>query len=106
MLREGLGGNAVVVVENRPGGNGTVGLEVLAKAAPDGYTLGLTAITLAIAPHQGNGGSAENRGAGARQVAWVLHQSVSLYIFNFGGEYSAALHYISLIHHPRLPAAS
>ena len=54
VLREGLGGNAVVVVENRPGGNGTVGLEVLAKAAPDGYTLGLTAITLAIAPHLGN----------------------------------------------------
>jgi tripartite-type tricarboxylate transporter receptor subunit TctC len=54
VLREGLGGDAVVVVENRAGGNGTVGLEVLAKSAPDGYTLGLTAITLAIAPHLGN----------------------------------------------------
>lgn len=40
-----------VLVENRPGGNGTVGLDVLAKAAPDGYTVGLTAITLATAPH-------------------------------------------------------
>jgi len=59
VLREGLGvgGNgeaAVVVVDNRPGGNGTVGLEVLAKSPPDGYTFGLTAITLAIAPHLGN----------------------------------------------------
>ena len=52
ILRAALG--QAVVVENRPGGNGTVGLEVLAKAAPDGYTIGLTAITLSIAPHLGN----------------------------------------------------
>ncbi|MBL8378105.1 MAG: tripartite tricarboxylate transporter substrate binding protein [Burkholderiales bacterium] len=52
ILRSALG--QAVVVENRPGGNGTVGLEVLAKAAPDGYTIGLTAITLSIAPHLGN----------------------------------------------------
>ena len=43
-----------VIIDNRPGGNGTVGLEVLAKSPPDGYTLGVTAITLAIAPHLGN----------------------------------------------------
>ncbi|MEI6304094.1 MAG: tripartite tricarboxylate transporter substrate binding protein [Betaproteobacteria bacterium] len=43
-----------VIIDNRPGGNGTVGLEVLAKSPPDGYTLGITAITLAIAPHLGN----------------------------------------------------
>ncbi len=42
-----------VVIDNRPGGNGTIGLDVLAKSAPDGYTLGLTLITLAIAPHLG-----------------------------------------------------
>ena len=52
ILRNALG--QAVIVENRPGGNGTVGLEVLAKAAPDGYTIGLTAITLSIAPHLGN----------------------------------------------------
>ena len=52
ILRDALG--ATVVVDNRPGGNGTVGLEVLAKSAPDGYTIGLTAITLAIAPHLGS----------------------------------------------------
>jgi len=45
-----------VVVENRPGGNGTLGLGVLAKSPPDGYTLGLVAITVAIAPHLGNAG--------------------------------------------------
>lgn len=51
ILRGALG--QAVVVENRPGGNGTVGLEVLARSAPDGYTIGLTAITLSIAPHLG-----------------------------------------------------
>ena len=42
-----------VVVENRPGGNGTIGVDALAKSAPDGYTIGLTAITLATAQHLG-----------------------------------------------------
>src|SRR3954468_3754016 len=42
-----------VVVDNRPGGSGTVGLAALAKSAPDGYTIGMTAITLATAPHLG-----------------------------------------------------
>jgi len=51
ILRDELG--QPVVVDNRPGGNGTVGVGVLAKSAPDGYTVGLTAITLATAPHLG-----------------------------------------------------
>ncbi|MFN0305446.1 MAG: Bug family tripartite tricarboxylate transporter substrate binding protein [Burkholderiales bacterium] len=51
MLSEALG--QPVVVENRPGGNGTICVDVLAKSAPDGYTVGLTAITLATAPHLG-----------------------------------------------------
>ena len=45
-----------VVVENRPGGNGVTGLVALAKAPPDGYTIGLLAITAAIAPHVGEPG--------------------------------------------------
>ena len=51
MLSDSLG--QPVIVDNRPGGSGTVGVGVLAKAPPDGYTVGMTAITLATAPHLG-----------------------------------------------------
>ena len=41
-----------VVIENRVGAGGKLGVEQLAKAAPDGYTLGLvTSSTQALAPH-------------------------------------------------------
>src|SRR5437870_122159 len=30
-----------IIVENRPGGALTIGIDVVAKAAPDGYTLGV-----------------------------------------------------------------
>jgi tripartite-type tricarboxylate transporter receptor subunit TctC len=42
-----------VLVENRPGASGVTGADALAKSAPDGYTVGITAITLATAPHLG-----------------------------------------------------
>ncbi|MCW5576950.1 MAG: tripartite tricarboxylate transporter substrate binding protein, partial [Burkholderiales bacterium] len=41
-----------VVIDNRPGANGAIGLELLAGASPDGYTLGIGFIgNFAINPH-------------------------------------------------------
>jgi tripartite-type tricarboxylate transporter receptor subunit TctC len=43
-----LGG--VMVVDNRAGAGGNLGVDVVAKAAPDGYTIGLQTVSLAINP--------------------------------------------------------
>jgi len=40
-----------VIIENKPGANNIIGTRELAKAAPDGYTMGMLISTHAINPH-------------------------------------------------------
>ena len=52
MLAPKLGENLgqQVVVDNRPGGASTIGMDLVAKAAPDGYTLGVANLSFSINP--------------------------------------------------------
>jgi tripartite-type tricarboxylate transporter receptor subunit TctC len=48
---QGLWNNNAVIVENKPGANGNLGTDIVAKAKPDGYSLLLTTnATIAINP--------------------------------------------------------
>lgn len=42
-----------VIVENRPGGAGSVGMEYLADQAPDGYTIAVLPVEVSMLGHQG-----------------------------------------------------
>ena len=43
--------NQQVVIDNRTGANGIIGMEAIARATPDGYTIGMANIaTLAVNP--------------------------------------------------------
>jgi tripartite-type tricarboxylate transporter receptor subunit TctC len=43
-----------VIVENKAGASGVIGMDAVAKAAPDGYTIGFSAISpLVLSPHLG-----------------------------------------------------
>src|SRR5215813_1514039 len=39
-----------IVVENKPGASGNIGTDLVAKAAPDGYTILVTVTTFSMAP--------------------------------------------------------
>ena len=39
-----------VVIDNRPGGAATIGMDLAAKAAPDGYTLGVANVSFGVNP--------------------------------------------------------
>jgi len=46
--------NIAVVIENKAGASGTIGMDAVAKASPDGATLGFSAISpLVLSPHLG-----------------------------------------------------
>jgi tripartite-type tricarboxylate transporter receptor subunit TctC len=48
-MEASLGQN--IVIENRPGATGNIGNAYVAKAAPDGYTLVMTATNIGVLPH-------------------------------------------------------
>ncbi|MCC7486447.1 MAG: tripartite tricarboxylate transporter substrate binding protein [Burkholderiales bacterium] len=39
-----------VLIDNRPGGGATIGMDLVAKSAPDGYTLGVANVSLGVNP--------------------------------------------------------
>ena len=52
IIAEGLTArlNQTVIVENKPGGNGTIGIGMVVKAKPDGYTMQMGAVGANVTP--------------------------------------------------------
>lgn len=74
-MAAGLGTS--VVVENKAGASGVIGVDAVAKAAPDGYTFGFAAISpLSLAPHLGR--SPFDPVRGIVPVASVMYSPVLL----------------------------
>lgn len=70
-----------VVIENRPGGNAIIGTDAVAKAAPDGYTLGLVGVSnLILNPllYPKNPYNAQTDFTGLTAVG-VTHQVITLH---------------------------
>src|SRR5882762_3422432 len=78
-----------VVVENRPGSNGNIAMDLVAKSQPDGYTLGLLADSMiAINPHLYKERSEEHTSelapvASVVSNQWVLSVNPSVPVKNF-----------------------
>ena len=39
-----------MIIDNRPGGAATIGMDLTAKAAPDGYTVGVANVAFGVNP--------------------------------------------------------
>ena len=85
-LTEILG--ATFIVENRPGANAMIGTDFVAKAAPDGYTIGLAGLSPLVMT--------------AFTYARVPYNSVS----DFAGISTVAMNPVLIVVHPSLPARS
>ena len=53
-----------VIMDNRAGGDGIIGVEALSKAAPDGYSLAVIILTHAVQPSRGANGSSTSLTSG------------------------------------------